>query len=44
MIHRSWDFYATRDVGPDDTVVFANGDDTQPVAARSATDLDERWL
>jgi hypothetical protein len=44
VIHRRWDFYATRDVGPDDIVIFANGDETQPVAERNATDLDERWL
>ncbi len=44
VIHRRWDFYATRDVGPDDVVIFATGDATQPVADRNATDLDERWL
>ena len=44
VIHRRWDFYATRDVGPDDVVIFAEGDETQPVAERNATDLDERWL
>ena len=44
IIHRRWDFYATRDVGPDDVVIFAEGDDTQPVADRNATGLDERWL
>lgn len=44
VIHRRWDFYATRDVGSDDVVIFAEGDETQPVAERNATDLDERWL
>jgi hypothetical protein len=44
VIHRRWDFYATRDVGPDDVVIFAQGDEAQPVAERNATDLDERWL
>jgi hypothetical protein len=44
VIHRRWDFYATRDVGPGDVVIFAEGDADQPVAARNATDLDERWL
>lgn len=44
VIHRRWDFHATRDVGPDDVVIFAEGDDTQPLAARNATDIDERWL
>jgi hypothetical protein len=44
VLHRRWDFYATRDVEPGDTVIFAEGDETQPVAERNATDLDERWL
>ena len=44
VIHRRWDFYATRDVGPDDIVIFAEGDETQPLAAYNATDIDERWL
>ncbi|WP_244476780.1 MULTISPECIES: hypothetical protein [unclassified Methylobacterium] len=44
VIHRRWDFYATRDVGPDDVVIFAEGDETQAMATRNATDLDERWL
>lgn len=44
VIHRRWDFYATRDVGPGDVVIFAQGDETQPLADRNATDIDERWL
>jgi len=44
VIHRRWDFYATRDVGPDDVVIFAEGDETQAVAEQNATDIDERWL
>jgi len=44
IIHRRWDFYATRDVGPNDIVIFAQGDDTQPITDRNATDVDERWL
>ncbi|MGU3360043.1 hypothetical protein ACLBWX_06910 [Methylobacterium sp. M6A4_1b] len=44
VIHRRWDFYATRDVGPDDLVIFAHGDASQPIADRNAADLDERWL
>lgn len=44
VIHRRWDFYATRDVGPNDIVIFAEGDETQPIAERNAMDLDERWL
>ncbi|AYO85383.1 hypothetical protein [Methylobacterium brachiatum] len=28
VIHRRWDFYATRDVGPGDVVIFAEGDET----------------
>jgi len=44
VIHRRWDFYATRDVGPGDVVIFAQGDETQPLADRNATDIDKRWL
>ena len=44
VIHRRWDFYATRDVGPGDVVIFAEGAETQLLADRNATDIDERWL
>ena len=43
MIHRRFDRYAVAEIGPDDVVVFAEGDETQPVV-RGAADLDERWL
>ncbi|GJD45152.1 hypothetical protein AFCDBAGC_3021 [Methylobacterium cerastii] len=44
VIHRRWDWFAVHDVGPDDLVVFAEGDERQPMAAWNATDIDERWL
>ena len=43
MVHRRWDRYAVSEVGPDDVVIFAEGDETQRVV-RGAADLDERWL
>ena len=44
VIHRKWDRRARRDIGPDDTIIFATGDETQPVAESNGDDLDERWL
>lgn len=44
MIHRRWDRRAQRDIGPDDLVIFAEGDETQPLARWNGDDLDERWL
>ena len=44
MIHRRWDRYAVAEIGPGDVVVFAEGDDTQPVASRPGADVDERLL
>lgn len=44
MIHRKWDRRAQRDIGPDDIVIFAEGDETQPFARSNADDLDERFL
>ena len=44
IIHRVWDRRAQRDIGPDDLVVFADGDDTQPLARWNGDDIDERWL
>lgn len=44
FIHRRWDQRARREIDPDDIVIFAEGDDTQPVAERNGDDLDERWL
>jgi hypothetical protein len=44
FIHRRFDRRAQRDIGPNDTVIFATGDDTQPLARFTGDDLDERWL
>lgn len=30
FIHRRWDRRALREIGPEDTVIFAEGDETQP--------------
>ena len=42
MIHRRWDRRAQRDIGPNDVVVFAMGDEMQPLARWNGDDLDER--
>lgn len=44
MIHRRWDRYAVGEVGPDDVVVFAEGDETQVIARWPGADIDERLL
>ncbi|WP_342150702.1 hypothetical protein [Methylorubrum sp. SB2] len=44
MIHRRWDRIARYEVGPSDVVIFAEGDEHQPLPAYNATDIDERWL
>jgi len=44
FIHRRWDARARRDIGPDDVVVFAQGDEAQPLAKSNSADIDERWL
>lgn len=45
MIHRVWDARAKRDIDPDhDIVIFATGDETQPVARHNGNDLDEGKL
>ena len=44
MIHRRWDRYAVGEVGPEDLVVFAAGDENQPVAHWPGADIDERLL
>lgn len=44
VIHRRWDRIAKHDVGPDDVVIFAEGNEHQPLADYNATDIDERWL
>lgn len=41
FIHRRWDRRAQRDVGPGDVVIFATGDETQPIARSNGDDLDE---
>jgi len=44
FIHRRWDRRALRDIGPEDAVIFAEGDETQPLAKSNGDDIDERWL
>lgn len=44
FIHRRWDRRAQRDIGETDTVVFATGDENQPLAEFTSDDLDERFL
>lgn len=41
FIHRKWDRRAQRDIGPDDVVIFADGDEAQPLARSNGNDLDE---
>ena len=43
FIHRRWDARAQRDIGPEDMVIFAEGDEMQPLAQPNGDDLDERW-
>ncbi|TDR94190.1 hypothetical protein [Enterovirga rhinocerotis] len=42
MIHHRWDARAKREIGDDDVVVFATGDEHQPVSRYNGPDLDER--
>lgn len=42
FIHRRWDLRAQRDIGDRDVVVFANGDEHQPLARHNGDDIDER--
>lgn len=42
--HRVWDRRALRDIGLDDVVIFAEGDEHQPFARWNGDDLDERLL
>lgn len=44
VIHRIWDRRATREIGPDDLIIFAAGDETQEPSARNGDDIDERFL
>jgi hypothetical protein len=41
FIHRGWDLRARRDVGPEDLVIFANGEHDQAPRTRSFNDLEE---
>lgn len=41
VIHRWWDLRARREIGPDDIVIFANGDCDQEPRKQSAPDIDE---
>ena len=43
MIHPRWDRRALHDVGEDDVVVFATGDEHQPLRPSFET-YDERYL
>jgi hypothetical protein len=38
FFHRVWDVRAQSDIAPEDTVVFAEGDETQPVRSFSFDD------
>lgn len=38
FVHRYWDARAVSDVSPEDVVLFADGDDTQPVTKWSYND------
>jgi len=38
FVHRFWDVRAQADIAPGDTVVFATGDETQPVSRFSFDD------
>lgn len=42
FIHRGWDLRARRDVGPDDIVVFAEGEADQAPRVKSYDDLREK--
>lgn len=41
FIHRRWDGRARRDIGEGDLVIFAEGDERQPIAKHNGNDLDE---
>lgn len=44
IIHRIWDQRAAREIGEDDIVVFANGDEHQPISRFNGNDIDEELL
>lgn len=41
VVHRVWDQRARREIAEDDVVVFATGDEHQPVARFNGNDIDE---
>lgn len=41
IIHRRWDRRARREIGPDDVVIFAEGDWRQEPSPFNALDIDE---
>jgi hypothetical protein len=43
FIHKAWDRRSQREIGPDDVIVFASGDESQPFA-KNADDIDESKL
>ena len=44
IIHQIWDQRAAREIGEDDIVVFANGDEHQPISKFNGNDIDEQFL
>lgn len=42
FIHRGWDRRAQREIGDGDLVVFAKGDEHQPLAERNYPDIIEK--
>lgn len=43
FVHRKWDRRAQREIAPEDTVIFAKGDDAQPLARHNGNDYDEEY-
>jgi hypothetical protein len=44
FIHRKWDARAAREIGEDDVLIFAIGDETLPPSRFNAPDIDESKL
>lgn len=44
FIHRGWDMRARREIGDDDLVIFAEGNETLPPRKRNFNDIDEAFL
>lgn len=42
FIHPAWDQRARREIAQGDTIIFATGDEAQPVADHNATDFIEK--